>query len=136
MMVKGYLPDVKKASKKLMQGLMQPIANKAKNHFVSGFKSGGRRTDNSRSGWKVRKRHDNGRAILVKTGALRADINVRAVSMNYAIIGTSSSTSNYASVHNFGTKIMPQREFLGKSRTLDKKITTFVIKKMNKVYKK
>lgn len=51
--------------------------------------------------WKKRKRdkpRDNGRAILVKSGALRRSIKARASGMNVII----SSDSPYAEAHNEG----------------------------------
>jgi phage gpG-like protein len=52
--------------------------------------------------WKPRKRTDTGRAILVKSGALRRDIRVRGTGPNYVIVGTSLP---YASIHNEGGTI-------------------------------
>lgn len=104
------------------------IAVTVKNHFLLGFRRGGRMTDKSRYGWAKRKRNDRGntrrRAILVKTGALRADIKIRQKTFNRIVVGTRNI--EYAIYHNEGTDRLPQREFIGQSRELDRKVINII----------
>ena len=138
----GKLPDPGKRFDRLKRILPRVVANEARNHFLLGFRRGGRQTDRSASGWQKRKRPDRSdrtrgrRAILVKTGALRNDIQVRRTTFREIIIGT-LDTRAYASVHNFGNpaRNTPQREFLGKSRKLDSKIVRLIRREMNRVLK-
>jgi phage gpG-like protein len=78
--------------------------------------------DNGVEHWKGRKRErkrDSGRAILVKSGALRRSLLKRkAGKLSVFII----SPLAYANRHNEGLKGMPKRQFVGNSRKLNKKI--------------
>ncbi len=127
---------------------IKEIAEESTNHFVQGFRQGGGQTDKSRSGWKPRKSGSDGRAILVKSGALWRDLEVRNITKNSVTIGTNRIP--YAATHNEGLEIpdivpkrrkalkftiggktyfrkrvkgfkMPQREFLGHSSDLNDK---------------
>ena len=136
------IPDIRKVSKKLRAKLPLVIANKAKNHYLEGFRRGGRMTDKSRAGWDTRKGRDKqrgNRAILVKSGALRNDLDIRKTTLEEIVLGTQDTI--YASVHNNGERAgrgagfqMPQREFLGDSLSLDRKINTLIRKKMKESY--
>lgn len=136
------MPDLRKVSEKLKRELPLIVANKAKNHFIDGFRRGGGKTDKSRAGWQARKRADKqkgSRAILVKSGTLRNDLDIRKTTFSEIVLGTQDTV--YASVHNNGERAgrgagfqMPQREFLGDSRALDAKIVTLIKKKMKQHY--
>lgn len=125
--IKGDLPNLPKDSKRFFSGLSRKVANMAKNHYREGFKRGGYMTDNSRGGWKERKRQDKDkrrRAILVKTGHLRRDVDIISISINTIVLGTRNT--KYASYHNKGTDILPRREFLGDSRELNRDIILYI----------
>jgi phage gpG-like protein len=143
--IKG-IPDLVKESEKFKKRITIKVANLAKNHFLDGFRKGGRQTDQSRGGWKPRKKSDpkkrGRRAVLVSRGTLRNDIDTRKTTFEEIVIGTSEVTEDYAHVHNEGGRSgrgkgfdMPQREFLGKSRKLDAKIKRKVLQELKKVYK-
>lgn len=136
--VKGKLPNLNKASERLKQILPRLIANKAKNHFLEGFKKGGGQTDASSSGWAARKKIDKKnkgkRAILVSSGALRNDLDVRKTTLEEIVLGTNDTV--YASFHNDGSSKYPQREFLGDSRKLNNKIRTLIRRQFDKEFKK
>ena len=133
--VKGKFPDLSKASNRVKRILPSILANEAKNHYLEGFKLGGKRTDSSASGWAKRKKKDKNRArraILVKTGHLRSDLDIRRTTLNEIVLGTNDT--DYASYLNEGTEHMEAREFLGKSRKLDLKIKRTAINEMNKYF--
>ncbi len=117
------------------------IANDVQNHFLRGFQRGGGSTDASIGGWKKRKtsrsarerKRSVGRALLVRSGKLRADIKKRKVSFSNITVGTRAIP--YAGFVNEGTEKMPQREFIGDSRVLEKKITAKLIREIDKVFK-
>lgn len=108
------------------------LGNMARNHFLEGFRKGGGQTNASRGGWKKRKpalserqaRRDQGRAILVKSGNMRADIQVRGLGTDRVVVNVINIP--YARYHNFGTQRIPKREFIGKSDVLEKRMI-FVI---------
>jgi len=110
------------------------LANQAQNHFLEGFRKGGKQTDASRSGWKQRKaarsRKNQGRAILVQSGDLRADIKRRETSFARTVVGTRNII--YAARHNDGLAAMPKREFIGDSRALDRKNRKLIEKNLPK----
>lgn len=116
------------------------IANQSKNHFLEGFRKGGGQTDDSKSGWLSRKlgsARDEGRAILVDTGALRRSIQVLKVTFNEIIIGTKRIV--YADRHNEGItdklgRQMPKREFIGKSSELESKNKQTIIKTIARIF--
>lgn len=136
------IPDLRRLTAKLKRDLPIIIANKSKNHYLEGFRRGGYMTDKSSSGWVQRKKEDRRpgrRAILVTSGALRNDLDVRKTTFEEIILGTSDTI--YGSVHNNGERAgrgagfnMPQREFLGDSRSLEAKILTLIKRKMRETY--
>lgn len=133
---KGDFPDISKASKEVLENIPVSIANLAKNHYLDGFRRGGKQTDASRSGWAKRKKKDKNRqrrAILVKTGQLRNDVDIRRTTKNEIVLGTLDTV--YASYHNEGAEFLPKREFLGDSKILDRKISKHIIRKMDKAFK-
>lgn len=126
--VKGDFPDFDSNLNQIKKTLPPILANTAKNHFIDGFKTGGGKTDQSIGGWRKRKtsgsRRDQMRPILVKTADLRSDIKKLFISFRKIVIG--SQNVNYASYINEGTEKMPQREFIGKSRYLERKLARII----------
>ena len=112
------------------------IANNSKNHFLEGFRKGGGQTDASITGWEPRQRtakRNQGRGILINTGALRRSIDVLKATWKEIIIGTTRIA--YAERHNEGLAGMPQREFIGDSRALNEKNKKLLITLLGKVFK-
>ena len=139
--IRGNIPDPQKALRIAKRRIPMIVANTAKNHFLEGFRKGGGQTDASRGGWKQRKkprgrraaRRETGRNILVDTGQLRNDIDTRRTTFEEIVIGTLNT--KYGIYHNEGTENHPQREFLGDSRVLDKKVKRIVNKELKKAFK-
>lgn len=87
---------------------------------------------------KERKRRKNGKLppVLTDSGNLgksidwNADYNAKAVVM--------SSDVAYAQVHNEGggPKNMPQRQFMGPSKALEKKIIEKIDREIDKIFKR
>lgn len=83
-------------------------------------------TDTATIKWPARKKKEKGRALLVKTGALRrAALKGRVQGDTVAFI----VPLNYAEVHNEGGRSgpgagfkMPKRKFIGESEYLNKRI--------------
>lgn len=147
--IKGF--DFKKlteAVKNEIPVIMEQSANTAKNHFLKSFREGGF-TDEHLEAWKPRKRSDKRkgrRAILVKSGHLRDSIRVaRTSGKGFLIVSDMGLGANkdYARVHNFGLRsgrgrgfIMPKRQFIGRSKTLEEKIYRRLIAKINAILTK
>lgn len=142
MIIKKGNFDFKEQQKKFVKFQRQMpkiIAEEAKNHFVAGFRKGGGQTDKSLSGWKARKparttreaQRSEGRAILVKSGNMRADIMARTISFRKIVINVIHIP--YAIFHNEGEGKLPQREFIGDSRALEAKIARLVDQEISKV---
>ena len=137
--VKNTIPNLEKAVRNLKNTLPRKLANVAKNHFLDGFRRGGGQTDDSLSGWKERKKKDrqkSRRAILVRTSALKNDVDVRRTTFEEIVLGTSEVTDQYAEVHNEGEGDMPKREFLGDSKKLNNKLNRLILAEFNKVFKR
>lgn len=82
--------------------------------------------------WKELKKPTD-RRKLVKTGRMRQSIRVLKRSSRYIQVGTDVP---YAQYHNEGSKYIPKRQFIGKSRQLnrinEKTINRFVKDSMRK----
>jgi phage gpG-like protein len=111
------------------------IGETAKNFFQDNFKKQGF-DDNGVKRWQARKgqvsfnglarvskKSESGRAILVKTGDLRNSIRVKSASMRKIVIATDL---DYSKIHNDGSNKMPQRQFIGESANLNKKIVELI----------
>ena len=129
------LEELKKLAK---YGLPKIIGNEVVNFSKDTFRQGGF-TDAAFNPWKPRKdqsKKNQGRAILVKSGDLRRSIK-KQVSVRKVTI---SSNLPYAAVHNYGLKAgrngftMPQRKFLGPSKTLSSKIKNTIKKEIDRVF--
>jgi len=148
---KGKYPNLQKNVDKFKIEIPTIIAELAKNHYLKGFAKGGGQTDKSISGWEKRKlkikdftsgrktrlkaKRQIGRALLVDTGQMRNDIDIQKATFNEIIIGTDAT--DYASYHNEGTDKMPQREILGYSTELNKKVEKAVKEEINNlIFKK
>ena len=106
------------------------IGNDCKNWFLLGFRKGGGQTDKSRGGWKKRKRETRAdkrakkkRGILIQGGFLRDSIRVTIATFKKIVI---LSDLKYSARHNEGVAGMPQREFIGHSKGLEKKIKKLI----------
>jgi phage gpG-like protein len=115
------------------------VGNIALNHFLESFDKGGF-TDSGFQKWKARKREDRGRAILVKTGALRDALVIKGrPNFNRIVIG---DYVPYAAVHNDGLRAgrgkgfqMPKRQFVGDSKVMNRTAIRAIINQINKVMK-
>jgi len=132
---KFEFPENIRKFKKARRDIPKVIAVNAVNHFQEGFRKGGYQTDDSLSGWQKRKlgARRAGRAILVDRGILWRDIKAKIIKFSQIVIGTSSLTDDYASVHNEGIGKMPKREFIGDSKKLNDSNEKIVEKYMDKV---
>lgn len=109
------------------------LANNTQNHFLEGFRIGGKKTDASKGGWAPRKSDDSrkGRNILINKGDLRADIKRREVNKKRVVVGTRNIS--YAARHNEGLKGMAQREFIGPSKELEADNTKLIERELKKI---
>jgi phage gpG-like protein len=137
--VRGNWPNFK-TNLELVQKTLPPIlANEAKNHFLEGFRQGGKQTDASAAGWKTRKKEygkrgrRSNRALLIDTGSMRFDLKVRQISFKKIIVGIRNIP--YAVYHNDGTDRMPQREIIGHSKKLERKLLSDILQEFKKVFR-
>lgn len=124
------------------------LGNMAKNFFLEAFRKGGF-TDVGFKRWKQRrKRLGKGRtsptlkeaANLTLTGKLKRSIKVRPATFKLTRIFTNLV---YAGIHNFGLQglafgkaqfKMPEREFIGNSRTLERKLERRIVREIDKAF--
>lgn len=119
------------AIKRRIIDLPKIISVLAKTHFDGNFTRQG--FDGEK--WKeVNRRLGKGtgrdatRAILSgKTKRLAKSIYIKSASSKRIVI---ASSSKYGAIHNYGTKKIPQRKFLGYSKVLNKKILNLLSKVM------
>lgn len=91
--------------------------------------------DKGKSGkWQSRKasknKRDEGRAILIKSGELKASIDYEAGVMQVSI----GSDKVYAERHNEGLKGMPKRQYMGPSPEIDDEIEKHLDGEMDKIF--
>lgn len=125
------------------QTLPKILANEAKNFFLEGFRKGGF-TDNGFKKWAPRFKRLS-RTLVSRTerepsnligagsGKLRRSIAVRIATFLRIVIGTSGIP--YAARHNLGLKNMPQRQFIGDSKRLERELERRIFKEMDKVFR-
>jgi len=109
------------------------LANTAKNAFLDNFRS---ESFDGKS-WKQRKNDKTpGRNLLVKSGRLRRDVSnsVSAGHKNGRFSYTLVVKNPYASYNNDGTDKMPQRQFVGMTRDLNKKLLNKINQKIKSIW--
>jgi phage virion morphogenesis protein len=114
------------------------VSNEGLNWFNDSFRKQGF-TDTSLEKWKARKKKDEGRAILVKSGTLRGANRVKSRSLERIVF---ANAEKYAAVHNYGLRSgrgkgfqMPKRQFMGKSLRLEANIAKTIDKQIIKIFK-
>lgn len=110
-------------------------------HFQESFKNesfDGKKWPNRKKESRRGKRTEKGqRGLLVQSGSLLNSIEVSEVTSNSVTIESGyvvgkKSKWNLAQIHNEGLPPVPQRKFLGKSKTLDRKINRLVTKEIRR----
>lgn len=109
------------------------IANTAKNDFLDNFK----KESFDGQAWKKRKSDKQaGRKLLVKTGRLRRDVSnsVSEGHKNSNLSYTLVVNNPYASFNNEGTYKLPQRQFVGMTPELNKKLLLKINLKIMRIW--
>lgn len=119
---------------RLKNTLPQILANQARLFFVRSWEIQGFE-DSSVNKWAPRAKETKktkGKNILVSTGALRRATrnSIRDVSFNFIRLVVDLP---YAARHNEGLDGMPERKFMGKSRTLGKQHLNTIIKYLSQI---
>src|ERR1035437_7563178 len=114
----------------MIPGLLNTMAETAKEHFVDSFHNQGF-TDTTYQHWAPRNK-SYGWPILSKTGALEDSIKIKYRFANSIVIGSDSS---YGSYHNEGTSRLPKRTFMGYSSNLEQKLRNIITNKIKLVFK-
>lgn len=128
--ITGISPEefFRKISEFSESGIEEQLAKMSAEWFRSGFPesrndNGGRKTDLSKGGWPKRKKEYLYPA-LNKTGNLKKSV----VSVQNSV----KTDVYYASFHNDGTDRLPQRQFIGNSKELDKKCEDMIVDELTK----
>jgi phage gpG-like protein len=109
------------------------MANTAKNDFLDNFK----KESFEGKPWKKRKSDKQaGRKLLVKTGRLRRDVSnsVAEGHKNSNLSYTLIVNNPYAAFNNEGTNKMPQRQFVGMTSELNKKLLMKINQRVIKIW--
>ena len=109
------------------------IANTAKMEFIQNFRN---QSFNGKSWQKRKSDKQAGRNLLVKTGRLRRDVSnsVTAGTKNSNLSYTLVVNNPYAEYNNDGTSRMPQRQFVGMTPELNKKLLMKINQKVMKIW--
>lgn len=121
-----------KRARSTKKSLPPKLAIIMKRHFAKSFRSGGF-VDETFNPWKARKIKDSGRAILVKSSALRLSLRVRSASFKRIRVG--SYGIKYARRHNRGLAGMPKRQFIGPSKQMTKKIKKLLQRELKSLFR-
>lgn len=115
--------------KRLLRKLPRDVGNEALIFFNNLFKK-----EESPDGkkWQARKVEGNAdrsnrRGLLIKSGRLRKSIRLSNVTSRSVVIGTNV---NYSKYHNDGTVKIPQRQFIGKSTFLNRRLQRMIMAKI------
>lgn len=140
------LDRLSKRFKIVKSGLPSTLGNMGKNHFLKGFRTNGGQTDAGK--WVPRwKRLGKNRVSrtqkepsnLIKTGALRRSISLGRstgfTSSKVSMISIRSIGIRYARSHNDGLSPQPKREFLGRSKVLEKNMERRIKKEIDSIFK-
>ncbi|HMG89259.1 MAG TPA: hypothetical protein VK589_04345 [Chryseolinea sp.] len=100
-----------------LQVVLDKMANNAVNHFKVDNFNAEAFIDEAPKRWARRKQPDPGRRLLVKTGRGRQSIKVLSRNGNTRKVGT---LVPYMALHNTGTRTLPKRQMIGKSRRLER----------------
>lgn len=110
---------------RIIKRLPREVGNEALLFFLNLFKQ-----EESPEGqpWQQRKVDGDGarssrRSLLVQSGRLRKSIRLTKVTSNSVTIG---SNVPYGKYHNEGTKNIPQRQFIGKSTALNRRLQRMI----------
>lgn len=110
---------------RLLRRLPRDVGNEALLFFLNLFKK-----EESPEGklWQERKVDGSGtrssrRSLLVQSGRLRKSIRLSRVTSYSVTIGTSVP---YAKYHNEGTERLPQRQFVGRSTELNRRLQRMI----------
>ena len=109
------------------------MANTAKNDFLDNFK----KESFEGKPWQKRKSDKQaGRKLLVKTGRLRRDVSnsVSEGHKNSNLSYTLVVNNPYAAFNNEGTNKMPQRQFVGMTPELNKKLLLKINQKIMRIW--
>ena len=125
--------------KKLNRTLPKRIGNIALNHFLKSFDreafSDGSISSDPWAKRKSKTKRDKTagrRQLLIQSGALKRSIKV-SPGASFKKIAVGSYGIVYASRHNRGLKGMPKRQFIGKSKILNKRIKFVINQEMKKL---
>lgn len=119
-----------KEFKKFKKVVPDDIAKTSVEFFKGSFKRQGFH-DTGLKRWTPNK-YRTGRKILIKSGKLRDSIKAGRISFKRTVIYTNVS---YAGKHNYGTTKIPQRQFMGKSKLLNKRIKRLILNDLKKRYR-
>jgi len=132
------------AARKEVKKILVLAAEEAIQFFQENFTGRQGFLDRSVEKWDKRKYNtDPGRGILIGKGGgskLYKSIARTSLSAKKVVIGIKGPANVYASVHNFGLRagrgkgfIMPKRQFMGESKTLNKKIVRLIERRIKKI---
>lgn len=127
------LVTAKREFLKALDQMVPVMGNEALNHFKDSFPNQGF-TNESTEKWKPRKRPDRkrpGRAILIDTGRLRRSLRYYRAKKYTAGI---ASNVPYANRHNEGLAGMPQRQFVGYSGKLNRRLIEKFDKRIKTIF--
>jgi len=121
------------------------IGNHARNFFLAGWQKQGWQSGTGLIPWQPRKDTKNDRPLLVFTGNLRRSLT-KEVNGPYIAVKVTGQAARYADAQNFGfkgpvtvqgknkvfTRMMdiPQRQFIGQTKALDREIQALVDRRL------
>ena len=128
--------------------ILVEASNEAVNFFTENFRRQGF-LDRSVKKWDKRKGNvDPGRGVLIgkanargRGSRLSRSIKRLSISSRRAVVGVSGRANQYAGVHNYGLRsgrkpgfTQKKRQFVGRSKTLDKKTLKLINRRVNKIF--
>ena len=144
---KFKLGELKQKFEQLKQRLPKKVSDESRSFFMKSFAQGAF-TDESLQKWPEVDRRTAGtnaykypkgkglsrrtKPIMVRTGRLRNSIRITQLSFNRSVIATDVPYANYL---NQGTKYIKKRKFMGRSKTLDRRVNALIKKEIRALFK-
>lgn len=141
-MAKGKRWKMKKKlaeMRKFERAVPKQVGNMMLNHFLQSFDDEAfSDTRQSSDPWARRKRSTRQdrrtgrrRGLLIQSGSLKGSLRVNSATMKKIAVG--SYGIEYATFHNNGDGRLPKRQFIGESQVLNRKIRTFIKRKLKQI---
>ena len=103
-------------------------------HFLINFDNEGFNGQKWKKRKKSKKGEENKPVLGGRTRTMGRNLIIKSATMNDITIAVNDEIENWAWVHQYGTDIMPQRQFMGDDSILEQLIEDEIIKEIDRLW--